>query len=74
MDFRVKRARTSVQIEYLDYGKWYVLPSEYGLESMIADLFDLMKDPRARKCELTVTKDGIVSIDDDRQLVLVPPL
>lgn len=37
------------------------------------ELFPLMKDPKTRKCELTVTKEGIVSVDRDRQLVLVPP-
>lgn len=73
MDFKVKRMRTALQIQYLDYGKWYAVPAKYDFESMVEDLFALMKDPKARKCELTVTKDGIVSIDNDRQLVLVPP-
>lgn len=74
MHFRVKRVRTAIQIQYLDYGKWYAVPADYDFESMTADLLELMKEPKARRCELTVTRDGIVSIDDDRQLVLVPPL
>jgi hypothetical protein len=43
------------------------------LDLMAEDLLSLMKDPKVRKCELAVTKDGIVSVDNDRQLVLVPP-
>ncbi len=73
MDFQVHRLRTGVQIRYLDYGKWYDVPAKYNLELMMEDLFTLMKEPKVRKCELAVTKEGIVSVGNDRQLVLVPP-
>jgi len=73
MSFQVKRVRNGVQIRYLDYGKWFDVPAKYNLELMMEDLFTWMKEPKASRCQLTVTKDGIVSVDNDRQLVLVPP-
>ena len=74
MNFEIKRTRSGLQVQYLDYGKWYDVPTRYDLRSIAEELLTLVKNPKLRKYELVVTKDGIVSVDKDRQLVLVPPV
>jgi len=73
MDYRIQRKRNALLIEYLDYGKWYAVPIKYDLVPLVASLLSMAKNQKQRKYEMTVTKDGIVSVDDDKQLVLVPP-
>jgi hypothetical protein len=73
INFEIKRKRSGLQVQYLDYGKWYDVPTRYELRSIVEELLALVKNPKLRKYQLVVSKDGIVSVDKDRQLILVPP-
>lgn len=73
MDYKVLRSKAGFQVTYLDYGKWFSVPEEYELVSVIEKLVERLKDPKLKKFDLCITKHGIVSVNDDSQLVLVPP-
>jgi hypothetical protein len=72
MSFEIQRTRSDFAVRYLDYGKWYDVPVHYGIESLVREMYALIKNPTIRKCALDVTKDGLVSVDRDRQLLLTP--
>lgn len=72
MDFRIQRKRSGLLIEYRDLGKWHKVPANYKLEAVVVGLLELVKNPKASVYELAVTTDGLVSIDNDKQLVLEP--
>ena len=73
MRYRIERADTVLSISYLDYGEWLPVPAEYGLDRELMKLLELVKHEGRSRYELSVTKSGIVSVDRDRELVLVPP-
>lgn len=73
MSFRIERGGTEPSITYLDYGAWHPVPERFGLADEIAALLGLVRD-KTRVCyELSVGCTGIVSVDRDRELLLVPP-
>jgi hypothetical protein len=73
MSFRIERVGDDLSITYLDYGEWHSLPTGYELAEEIAALFKLVKNKERLRYELTACSAGIVSIDRDRELILVPP-
>ncbi len=73
MNYQIQRNRKGIAIQYLTFGKWYDVPNTYGLESEVSNLLTMVKNQKRRKYELAVTKSGMVSVDRDRELVLVPP-
>jgi hypothetical protein len=73
LDFRIE-CGSGIEIEYLDYGQWYRVPEEYGMAALVGELRLLVKRGKKKAFEMNVCKDGIVSIDKDRELVLQPQL
>jgi hypothetical protein len=73
MTFRIERTGTELSITYLDYGKWYPVVKKYKLEEEVQALLKLVKHKKRSRYELSTCSAGIVSIDRDRELVLVPP-
>ena len=73
MDFEIERDGENLTITFLDYGKWYPVPQKYKLVREVADLLKLIKHKKRGRYEFSVSCTGIVSIDRDRELVLVPP-
>jgi hypothetical protein len=73
MDFRFERTAGAISISYLDYGQYYPVPSAYAMEPLLQQLLPLCRQRNLKKGELVITKDGLVSVDRDRQLVLLPP-
>jgi hypothetical protein len=73
MDFRIERDGDDLSITYLDFGEWYPVPAKYKLAEEVAALLTLVKNKKRRRYELSTCSVGIVSIDRDRELVLVPP-
>ena len=73
MNLRIQRKRDGLKIEYLDYGKWYDVPKKYKFERHASDLLSLVKNSKPRKYDLAVTYYGLVSVDRDKQLLLMPP-
>ena len=73
MDFRIERDGDDLSITYLDFGAWYPVPAKYKLKDEVVELLKLVKSKRRRRYELSTCSAGIVSIDRDRELVLVPP-
>ena len=73
MNFRIDRERNDISITYLDYGNWYPVPQEYELVEAAVKLLRLVKDKTKVRYELCILKAGIVSVDRDRELLLVPP-
>ena len=73
MTFRVERLGDGLSVTYLDYGEWYPVPSEYELTGAVAALLELVKNKGRGRYELSASSGGTVSIDRDRELVLVPP-
>lgn len=73
MYFRIERDGDDLSITYLDFGKWYPVPGKYKLAEEAAALLKLVKHKKRRQYELSTCAGGIVSIDRDRELALVPP-
>lgn len=73
MDFRIERAGANLAIQYRDYGEWYSVPEESGLSHEVSALLQLVQDKTRHHYDLEVNCAGIVSIDRDRQLLLVAP-
>lgn len=71
IDFRIARRRTGLETKYLTYGEWHAVPPKYEFDGMLDELLALA-NKRKPRYELTVTSDGIVSLDGDKTLVLVP--
>lgn len=73
MHFQIERDGDDVSITYLDFGEWYQVPAKYKLAEEVAASLKLVKHKKRRRYELSVCCAGILSIDGDRELVLVPP-
>lgn len=71
--FRIERKGPDLSITYLDYGAWFPVPEKYKLAGEARELLELVRHKTRGHYELSVSSDGIVSIDRDRELVLVPP-
>lgn len=56
---------------YLDYGKWYNLPTKYALMELLPELLPLMKSRKARYA-LKIWKSGEVFVDKGNELALEP--
>ena len=72
IDFQIERDGDDLSITYLDFGVWYQVPANYKLAEVVAALLQLVKNKKRRRYELLICSAGIVSIDRDRELVLVP--
>ena len=73
MTFFIARIGTDLAVTYLDYGRWYEVPKKYNLVPEVTALLELVQDKTHSQYELLICSTGIVSIDNDRELVLVPP-
>lgn len=73
MNFRIERDGTGLSITYLDYGEWYPVSEKYELDDAVVALFQLVEHKTQSHYEMSTCSAGIVSIDRDRELVLVPP-
>jgi hypothetical protein len=56
---------------YLNYGKWYDLPTKYPLIELLPALLPLMKSRKTRY-EFIIWKSGEVFVDKGNELALVP--
>ena len=71
--FRVERKESGLSVSYLDFGKWYPVPEEYKLTDEVALLLELVLHKNRSEYEFVVQCEGLVSVDRDRQLLLLPP-
>lgn len=71
--FRVERTGVGPALTYQDYGKWLPVPDEYGLREPVAEMLELVLDKGRDRYEFAVNSAGLVSVDRDRQLLLLPP-
>lgn len=72
VELRLAREGTAWSASYLDFGKWYPVPRRYRLQELALDLVPLLKDPRKRRFELSISKDGNVYADRGNQLAIEP--
>ncbi|HPH64886.1 MAG TPA: hypothetical protein PLF40_04045 [Kofleriaceae bacterium] len=72
MSYAFKRTATEVAVTYLDYGKYYPVPSTYTLAPLVGAMLALCKNRKLQRGEFEITKDGLVSVERDRQLLLEP--
>jgi hypothetical protein len=72
VELRVERKLTTWNVTYLDYGKWIPLPDRYDLVALLPDLTRLLKNPRARRFDLSIWKDGHVFVNRGNQLTIQP--
>lgn len=61
------------EVCYLDYGNWYPVPSNYSVLEEALKLLPYTKSKKLETFELLIVNNGIVSINRDRELVLIPP-
>ena len=73
MDFRIERTETGFSITYLDFGKWYPLQKQYKLAAELPELLSLVKHKERDHYELSASIDGLVTVDQGRELSLLPP-
>jgi hypothetical protein len=71
MDFKIARTPRGLAIDYLDFGKYYRMPKRYGIVPLVQELLRHVKNKSKKEYELDVSDDGRVSIDRDRELVLM---
>jgi len=71
MTFRLMKVADRWTITYLDYGDWYPMPAQYGLEAVLPDLLPAMKT-RKKSYELAIWQDGKVFADRGNQIYLEP--
>lgn len=71
MQFQIERTREGIAVTYLDYGKYYPVPKEYDFVLLVEKLLAHTKNQNKAQYDLLVTDSGIVSIDRDRELVLM---
>jgi hypothetical protein len=71
--FRAEGSGAGLALSYLDYGNWLPVPDEYGLAEPVAEMLELVLDRGRERYEFAVNCKGIVSVDRDRQLLLLPP-
>jgi hypothetical protein len=69
-DFQVCIKNKRIEITYLDYGKWFILPKKYGLENEIKKLLQYVKNKKMKRFNFTVSSFGTVSVNKDIELVL----
>lgn len=72
MEFQIERNVTNLAVTYLDYGEWHPVPEKYQLIPEVIVLLGLVKNKTEHHYALSVCSAGIVSINKDRVLVLVP--
>lgn len=70
-DFRVDVKFGKTHIEYVDYGEWYSVPKQYKLVNEVEKLKPFFKSKNLKEFEFVVTKAGTVSVNHDRELLLV---
>jgi len=71
MDLLLVKRGESWWATYLDFGKWYDLPTQYGLIELLPALLPLMKSRKARYA-LNIWKSGAVFVDKGNELALEP--
>ena len=69
----VERSGSGLSISYLDFGKWTPVPEEYKLADEVVALLELVMNKDRNQYELVVSCEGLVSVDEDRELLLIPP-
>lgn len=72
LTFRIKCDGEGLTVAYLNAGEWYPVPKKYELEREVAELLDLVRHKGRDEYELSTCSAGIVSVDSDRELVLIP--
>jgi len=70
LSFKIEIDTDSIILKYLDYGKWYILPEKYNLKNEVRKLLLLVKNKNKKEYDLSVSSPGIVSINNDTELVL----
>jgi hypothetical protein len=74
MIYQIDRTDAGLVLTYRDYGQWVAVPAHYALAEVCGAILALVQHPDRPQYELSVSSPGIVSVDGDRELVLVPPL
>ena len=72
LHYRVERGSPGLSISYLDFGKRKPVPEKYKLTDEVLALMELVKDKDRSLYEFVVNCKGLVSVDRDRQLLLLP--
>lgn len=72
LSFKIEIRSNDLNITYRDYGKWYELPDKYNLNKEARKLLLLVKNKDRKEYDLSVSSPGIVSINNDTELVLTP--
>jgi hypothetical protein len=72
MGYKARRTAKGLVITYLDYGMWKPTPRKYGLQALAAELLEMCRHPNKRLIWFQVYKEGDVSVEQDRELLLVP--
>ncbi len=69
----VRVGNTGWAFSYLRFGEQRRVPKKYGLEPRWLELLPHCKHPQHTSFDLLVSSSGLVSVDRDQQLLLVPP-
>ncbi len=72
LDFRIERDGDKLLVSHWDSGKWNPVPEKYKFSEEIAELLKLVKNQK-QQYKVVVFKPGLISVDRDRELSLVPP-
>jgi hypothetical protein len=76
MGFKILRTTVGKQaawrLDYVDYGVWSAVPAAYNPAALAARVVALTKHPDRDHYEMSVHRDGMVTVDRDKELLLTP--
>ncbi|MGB1253521.1 MAG: hypothetical protein ACPG8W_23115 [Candidatus Promineifilaceae bacterium] len=73
MYFQITVTTTGINVTYLDHGKWGDVPPQYKLRPLIVNLLAFVKHKDKAHYELSVDCSGRVSVNGDKELLLLSP-
>lgn len=73
INYKILSKKEIKEILYLDYGNWIPVPSKYRVLEEALKLLPFTKSKNLEMFELVVVCNGIVSVNRDRELVLISP-
>ena len=70
IDFRVAKTARGMAVTYLEYGKWYRLPSKYEPRALADSLLANVPSNQKAEFEVSVLHTGLFAVDKGRTLLV----
>jgi hypothetical protein len=71
MSYKIERTPKNLVVTYLDRGKYYPVPKKYAIVPLVEELLQHVQNKSKAEYTLSVSDSEIVSIDRERELLLI---